>query len=73
LAKWSLSHCIGIDDVIAARVVSEIVDQLEKNSLLSRMADEADRRRTLVWLTDAGRERLVADQDVLSRAALEEA
>jgi DNA-binding MarR family transcriptional regulator len=57
----------------AQSVVSEIVDQLEKKGLLSRTADEADRRRTLVWLTDAGRERLVRDQDVLSRAALEKA
>jgi DNA-binding MarR family transcriptional regulator len=54
----------------AQSVVSEIVEQLEKNGLLARVRDADDRRRTLVWLTDAGRERLVLDQDVLSRAAL---
>jgi DNA-binding MarR family transcriptional regulator len=54
----------------AQSVVSEIVEQLEKNGLLARMRDADDRRRTLVWLTEAARERLVADQEVLSRAAL---
>jgi DNA-binding MarR family transcriptional regulator len=57
----------------AQSVVSEIVDQLEKNGLLARVRDEADRRRALVWLTDAARERLVEEQEVLSRAALETA
>jgi DNA-binding MarR family transcriptional regulator len=34
------------------------------------MRDENDRRRTLVWLTDAGRERLIDEQRVLSLDAL---
>lgn len=54
----------------AQSVASEIVDQLEENGLLARVRDEADRRRNLVWLTDAGRARLVEDQEVLSRPAL---
>lgn len=57
----------------AQSVVSEIVNQLERNGLLARVRDEADRRRTLVWLTDQGRGRLVADQEVLSGATLERA
>ena len=57
----------------AQSVVSEIVDQLERHGLLARVRDESDRRRTLVWLTDQGRARLVADQEVLSSESLERA
>jgi DNA-binding MarR family transcriptional regulator len=57
----------------AQSVVSEIVDQLEGHGLLARVRDEADRRRTLVWLTEEGRARLVAEQQVLSSSALERA
>ena len=54
----------------AQSVVSEIVDQLERHELVARVRAPDDRRRTQVWLTDAGRARLVADQEVLSRDAL---
>ena len=57
----------------ARSVVSEIIDQLESNQLLARVRDEADRRRTLVWLSDQGRARLVEEQEVLSMNALERA
>lgn len=57
----------------AQSVVSEIVDQLEGNRLLARVRDDADRRRTLVWLTDEGRERIASEQEVLGIAALERA
>jgi DNA-binding MarR family transcriptional regulator len=57
----------------AQSVVSEIVDQLEGNGLLARVRDDADRRRTLVWLTDEGRARIAGEQEVLSAAALERA
>lgn len=57
----------------AQSVVSEIVDQLEKNRLLARVRDGADRRRTLVWLTDEARTRLADEQEVLSLDALERA
>jgi DNA-binding MarR family transcriptional regulator len=57
----------------AQSVVSEIVDQLEGHGLLARVRDEADRRRTLVWLTDEGRARLVEEQEVLSAGLLERA
>lgn len=51
----------------AQSVVSEIVDHLEAKGLLERMKDKADRRRTLVWLSDGGFEALERDRDVLSR------
>jgi DNA-binding MarR family transcriptional regulator len=54
----------------AQSVVSEMVDQLERHGLLSRMRDSHDRRRTLVWLTDEGRARLLEEQEVLSQPAL---
>jgi DNA-binding MarR family transcriptional regulator len=57
----------------AQSVVSEIVEHLEHDGWLARVRDEQDRRRTLVWLTDAGRARLVEEQEVLSKSALERA
>ena len=39
----------------AQSVVSEIVSHLVQQGLLERESDPADRRRTLVWLTPAGR------------------
>ena len=51
----------------AQSVVSEIVAQLEGHGLLEREVDPDNRRRTLVWLTRAGLERLRADADVLDR------
>jgi len=50
----------------AQSVVSEIVTQLEGNGLLERMTDPRDRRRTLVWLTPVGLDRLERDGQVLS-------
>jgi hypothetical protein len=40
---------------------------------LARVRDGADRRRTLVWLTDAARARLADEQEVLSLDMLERA
>lgn len=57
----------------AQSVVSEIVEHLERDGLLARVRDEKDRRRTSVWLTDAGRARLMEEQEVLSKSALERA
>lgn len=51
----------------AQSVVSDIVTQLEGHGLVEREPDPADRRRTLVWLTDAGLTRLRDDSDVLDR------
>jgi DNA-binding MarR family transcriptional regulator len=49
----------------AQSVVSDIVTHLERDGLLEREADPADRRRTLVWLTDRGRAALDRDNRVL--------
>src|SRR3954447_14886970 len=57
----------------AQSVMSEIVTGLEKKGLLERMADGRDRRRTLVWLTDAGQRILAEDREVLSASRLAEA
>ena len=57
----------------AQSVVSEIVEALVGKGLLERVRDPRDRRRTLVWLTDAGATLLERERDVLSRALLEQA
>ncbi len=57
----------------AQSVVSDIVTQLEGHGLLEREPDPDDRRRTLVWLTEAGMNRLREDADVLDRALVAQA
>jgi len=52
---------------------SDIVTRLERRGLLARMQDERDRRRTLVWLTEEGRERLRRETTVLDPEPLTEA
>jgi DNA-binding MarR family transcriptional regulator len=49
----------------AQSVVSEIVSHLADQGLLEREADPADRRRTLIWLTQAGHDTLRRDREVL--------
>ena len=51
----------------AQSVVSEIVAHLERDGLLERRRDPADARRALVWLSDAGVDRLDDERQVLSR------
>jgi DNA-binding MarR family transcriptional regulator len=50
----------------AQSVISEIVAHLERQGLLEREDDPADRRRTLIWLTAQGHEALRRDREVLS-------
>jgi DNA-binding MarR family transcriptional regulator len=50
----------------AQSVISEMVSHLERQGLLERERDPADRRRTLVWLTPAGFDTLQRDREVLS-------
>jgi DNA-binding MarR family transcriptional regulator len=54
----------------AQSVVSEIVSHLERQGLLERETDPADRRRTLVWLTPAGQTTLRRQREVLSEELL---
>ena len=49
----------------AQSVISEIVTHLERQGLLEREDDPADRRRTLIWLTPSGHEALRRDHEVL--------
>ena len=49
----------------AQSVISEIVTHLERQGLLEREDDPADRRRTLIWLTPAGHDALRRDREVL--------
>jgi len=57
----------------AQSVVSEMVEGLEKKGWLERMHDPKDRRRTLVWLSDAGIARLEQERQVLSIDVLDRA
>jgi DNA-binding MarR family transcriptional regulator len=49
----------------AQSVISDIVTHLERDGLLERENDPADRRRTLIWLTPGGHEALRRDREVL--------
>jgi DNA-binding MarR family transcriptional regulator len=57
----------------AQSVVSEIVSHLERQGLLERESDPADRRRTLIWLTAAGHDALRRDREVLDLRLLTQA
>ncbi|HTA94291.1 MAG TPA: MarR family transcriptional regulator [Polyangiaceae bacterium] len=54
----------------AQSVMSELLATLERKQWVMRFPDARDRRRTLVWLTEAGQERLVADRRVLDTERL---
>jgi DNA-binding MarR family transcriptional regulator len=54
----------------AQSVVSDIVTHLVRDGLLEREPDPADRRRTLVWLTENGRAVLDRENRVLDLALL---
>jgi DNA-binding MarR family transcriptional regulator len=55
----------------AQSVISEMLVSLERKHLVMRFPDARDRRRTLVWLTEAGQSRLAADRRVLDSERLE--
>lgn len=54
----------------AQSVVSEIVLHLERDGLLERVRDPADKRRALVWLSDHGVAWLEREREVLSHELL---
>jgi DNA-binding MarR family transcriptional regulator len=47
-------------------IVSETVQRLIRRGLLERMSDPRDRRRTIVWLSDAGQDQMRREEQVLS-------
>jgi DNA-binding MarR family transcriptional regulator len=57
----------------AQSVISEIVSHLERQGMLERESDPADRRRTLIWLTPAGHAALHRQREVLSATQLADA
>jgi DNA-binding MarR family transcriptional regulator len=57
----------------AQSVISEIVSHLERQGMLERESDPADRRRTLIWLTPAGHAALRRQREVLSATMLADA
>ena len=57
----------------APSAISELVDRIEANGWVARVADGRDRRRTLVWLTDAGIALLERAHEALDAGALAEA
>jgi DNA-binding MarR family transcriptional regulator len=57
----------------AQSVVSEIVEHLERASLLERTRDPRDRRKVLVWLSEEGLAVLERARQVLSPVLLERA
>ncbi|MCQ4164319.1 MarR family winged helix-turn-helix transcriptional regulator [Tahibacter harae] len=54
----------------APSAVSELMDRIEANGWIARSVDGRDRRRILIWLTDAGLALLARASEVLSREAL---
>ena len=52
---------------------SELISRVERRGLVARVADERDRRRTLIWLTDEGLAALRESARVLSVRKLERA
>jgi DNA-binding MarR family transcriptional regulator len=58
---------------VSRPTMTELVDRLEERHFVSRMADDRDRRRVFVWLTDSGLHHAeaslqVLDPDLLGRA-----
>lgn len=53
--------------------MSELIARMERRGLLAGVTDRRDRRRTLVWLTEAGLAALQASGQVLSVTKLERA
>lgn len=54
----------------ALSAISELMDRIEASGWIARSPDGRDRRRTLLWLTEAGTDVLERSRQVLSRDAL---
>lgn len=57
----------------APSAISELMDRIEANGWIARSVDGRDRRRILIWLTDAGLALLARSSEVLSQQALGQA
>jgi DNA-binding MarR family transcriptional regulator len=57
----------------AQSVVSETVEVLVSHQLLEKVRDPRDRRKTLVWLTNAAQDYLAEEREPLDRNQLERA
>ena len=53
--------------------MSEILERMIQRGVLDRIADERDRRRHLIWLTEKGRDLLAEERQVLSAELVERA
>ena len=78
LSHLSLSGPLTVGEMAvhfdrAQSVVSEIVDGLVTKGLLARVRDHRDRRRTLVWLSDASHEAMRREREVLDRKRVAQA
>ncbi len=51
--------------------ISERIARMTERGLVTRIRDQLDRRRHLVWLSEEGEELLRVEREVLSSAALE--
>ncbi|MBL4784648.1 MAG: MarR family transcriptional regulator [Cohaesibacteraceae bacterium] len=49
----------------ARSTITEMIDRLENNGLVERIRDERDKRRTLIWLSEDGLEKLNEAQSPL--------
>jgi DNA-binding MarR family transcriptional regulator len=50
--------------------ISERIERLIERGLVTRVSDERDRRRHLIWLSEAGEELLSLEREVLSSELL---
>lgn len=78
MAHLSLSGPLTVGEAArhfdrAQSAVSELIDRIEAHGWVARSPDGRDRRRTLVWLTDAGLAVLQRSREVLSRERLDAA
>lgn len=56
----------------AQSAMSELIDRLQARGYVARIKDSRDKRKTLVWLTEVGREAFDRTQEVLDRSLLDE-
>jgi DNA-binding MarR family transcriptional regulator len=58
---------------VSRPTMTELIDRLEERHFVSRMADDRDRRRVFVWLTDSGLHHAETSLQVLDTEVLGQA